>query len=137
MPGGAPAGFCAVPTDGSIGTCKTGWSATCGNGVCEPFVGENFCNCRIDCCNAECGSCIDFNFAVFPADPCLQIFSPVCGCDNLTYMNDCNMLLSSHVAKLHDGMCASHCLIDADCNGGATCSPPVPENNGFGYCGIG
>ncbi len=35
---------------------------------------------------------------------CIEIYAPVCGCDNQTYSNDCFRLMAA-AQKSHDGEC--------------------------------
>jgi len=138
--------ICAVPNDGSVGTCTAGWWQTCPNGICGP--GEDKCNCPKDCPERSCYSDVDCGsyvtsaavplktFCEFPegkctgpgkcvqVDPngaCPALYQPVCGCDKKTYGNDCERTHAA-VSKRNDGECES---------------PPVPpcvvEGGTIGY----
>ncbi|GJM26170.1 MAG: hypothetical protein DHS20C16_25850 [Phycisphaerae bacterium] len=97
--------------------------------------------CRID---SECDpdqlclkeNCQDISGeCVGKPDACIQIFSPVCGCDGQTYGNSC-IALQAGVNIDHDGPCVPECTTDAECNaaGQGYCKRPLGECAGPGYC---
>ena len=72
---------------------------------CGGFAGwvcdeGQYCDMPEDMCNAAdmIGEC------VVVAEACPEIWDPVCGCDGVTYSNDCDRI-RSRVPKAHDGEC--------------------------------
>ena len=91
--------------------------ATCGpwpGGACSSgFV----CDVR-SCLDGARGSCVPD-----PGGACPEIYSPVCGCDGVTYANDC-FRLSAGMALDHEGECgAARCggLDGTVCEAGYVC----------------
>ncbi len=67
------------------------------------FVNETDCNAQcdgvvFDCINPDQ---IDENYA------CIEIFSPVCGCDTVTYENSCNAFYYGGVTEWTEGPCVN------------------------------
>lgn len=56
---------------------------------------------------------------------CPDMFDPVCGCDGVTYSNDC-VRMAAGVSKLHHGECESPCggFAGFPCDGGEVCDLP-------------
>jgi len=79
-----------------------------------------FCHFEDGTCGLgdQMGKCIPF------PNGCEKIYKPVCGCDDKTYGNECEMMTAG-MSKLHDGECEGPCLdkeicnnnIDDDCDG--------------------
>ena len=51
-----------------------------------------------------CGFADMLGECVVVAEACPEIWDPVCGCDGVTYSNDCDRI-RSRVPKAHDGAC--------------------------------
>ncbi len=103
-------------------------------GAC-PIVNPGQCRSNVDCnrglvCTgiAACGGLGRCNLP----SPCIDIFAPVCGCDNMTYSNSC-VAQNSGVGVARDGACGvvmdcrvdraqGCCYQDADCARGY-CAP--------------
>jgi hypothetical protein len=87
------------------GAC--GSPGPCGGIATIPCPTDEVCDVRA--CGADItGTC------VLPADRCPAVWVPVCGCDGVTYPNDCDRLRWD-AAWSHDGMCGT-----GDTCGGAT-----------------
>jgi hypothetical protein len=64
--------------------------------------------CEYTDCSYNLGECV-----IIP-EVCLAIYDPVCGCDGVTYSNDCFSRMSK-ATKDHDGECVYICTQDSDC----------------------
>ena len=94
----------------------------CGEGeVCAPQEG--------DCDDADVlGECVSREGA------CVAIYDPVCGCDGVTYGNDCRRLRAG-VQKDHDGACPDESNICGGiagilCGEGEVCELPAGDCDG-------
>ncbi len=83
-------------------------------------------------CQLPAGTC---NIADLPGtcevvpEACIEIYDPVCGCDGVTYSNDCHRQ-QARVALDHVGACdpspfPPHPCGDAICTGGTVCCNPL------------
>ena len=66
---------------------------------------------------------------------CPQVTAPVCGCNGITYANDCERLRAS-VAKHRDGVCDLPCQTNEECGGGFFCQRPIGLCGGAGACSV-
>ncbi len=84
-----------------------------------------FCECRVASCGKTGGVCVT------RPEVCPEIAAPVCGCDGMTYANDCERQAAG-VCKRGSGACVETggCLdpSDGSCTGVA-CSPTTPCND--------
>ena len=80
-----------------------------------------FCDCRTASCGKAGGVCVT------RPEVCSQIAAPVCGCDGMTYANDCERQAAG-ACKRHEGACVmgGGCVDATGQCTGETCSPEVP-----------
>lgn len=147
---GACEGTCLIPSDCGEQVCDQGvcvdactTSDDCGEefcteGLCGPAL--TVCNETITCsvgdfcylgtqdaCGAADGMC-----QTIP-EVCTDDVAPVCGCDNVTYINPCAAAAAgSNVASL--GECPRVCAKDAECLSGEVCENAICVP-GPGSCG--
>jgi hypothetical protein len=99
-------------------------------------------HCRHDLfCAKWVGVCDGLGMCVPRPQACPEIYDPVCGCDGLTYSNDC-FANAAGVNILHEGPCESlTCLSNEDCSPydpsdspNAYCAKDVGDCEGLGMC---
>ncbi len=89
------------PTPDDLG-CDGYAPCQCGGIGGFSCASEQFCDIFAGLCGGQTdplGTCVPVT------DACPEIFSPVCGCDGVTYANDCFRIFA-RVPKDHDGPCA-------------------------------
>jgi hypothetical protein len=114
-------------------------SRVCGGIAGLPCEEGEFCMTPVgNCCCDHFGECTPI------PDACLTVWDPVCGCDGITYGNECEAAMAA-VSVAHLGACGEPCFTDVDCDatrpfcrhGGGACGasgPPgecTPIRGGF------
>jgi hypothetical protein len=112
------------------GACNSGGLAcptVCGTIAGIQCPGGQFCDLEPGQCHAA-----DLGGACVPVgDACLAYYDPVCGCDGVTYGNDCERV-RAHARKAHDGPCPSPSKVcggiaGLPCDAGEVCELPKGE----------
>lgn len=113
----------------AIGGCGGGVGAICGGEILVPCGEGLFCRFVDD----GCGGDDDIGVCTERPQACTQEFAPVCGCNAVTYGNDCQARAAG-ISVMHSGECTDEDRTcggpdDIPCAGGLYC---MHEN---GSCG--
>jgi hypothetical protein len=115
--GGSSAGGSSA--GGSTGTAGSGNSATCGGLLPAKCPADQYCRFPI---TAQCGAADQTGTCTAKPDACNLIYSPVCGCDDKTYGNDCAAAIAG-VSVAKTGECAGDPGKTCGARAGDTCAP--------------
>jgi hypothetical protein len=117
-------------------------AASCAPEICGGFAGIP-CSDPNDFCKTQPGECCCDFFGVCTPMPnvCSLIYAPVCGCDGMTYTNEC-FADAAGVSVDHFGPCdggGGGCLTNADCGFsgglfGQFCRKATGDCDGVGEC---
>jgi hypothetical protein len=109
-------------------------------GVSIDYLGECVDGCleNEDCpedqyCDKAIGDCDGVGECAPYPDLCQDIWTPVCGCDGVTYSNVCYAHREG-VNVAHDGECPGGCFDNEDCAEGEYCLTPPAACDGPGEC---
>jgi hypothetical protein len=118
--------------DDKVDECDAPQQQNCGGFAGLACPTDQYCHYEADdiCGFADAmGVCMDL------PEACIEIFSPVCGCDGVTYSNSC-FANAAGTSVQYQGACnggdSDLCLTDDDCEDGSTCDdtdchmPPCP-----------
>jgi hypothetical protein len=84
-------------------------------GVCPPPPCEENAECDSgDYCRKTTGDCLGDGVCSEQPTVCPPVWDPVCGCDEITYSNECLANLAG-ISVAYDGECLTSCETDGDC----------------------
>lgn len=98
---------CHCGDNGSVGCTKIGCPPPVKGDDCGGLLGAQCAKgeyCDFFVTDAQCGAGDQTGKCIKLPEACIEIYKPVCGCDDKTYGNDCEAA-SAGVSKLHDGAC--------------------------------
>lgn len=103
------------------------------NCVDQPCNDNNACLPRLYC-NKDMGNCEGNGVCAEKPECCIEIYSPVCGCDGCTYSNECYAAMSGMNVD-YSGECTSNCTDNDDCpDESSYCKKHMGYCEGRGIC---
>jgi hypothetical protein len=133
----APVCGCDGVTYSNACDAEAAGTSIAAEGECPPVCGGlGGIQCaETEFCDVPAGFCgvLDLGGRCVPVTPaCPEFYQPVCGCDGVTYANDC-FRQAARAQKDHDGACGS-CTSLADCLPNEYCQAPDGECTERGHC---
>lgn len=89
-------------------------------------------------CSKASGDCLGQGFCTLRPGLCLQSVDPVCGCNGITYSNECEAA-SAGVTVSYPGACTvppepSGCVSNVECSATQYCKKAAGDCDGWGSC---
>lgn len=141
-----PRGDASTSTDGATGSDGSTSNDGGGPDARLPDGGPNNGACATACTQEQfcekptCGATSGGTCVMRPTGICPAIAMPQCGCDGVTYGNECNRRTAG-VSKAHDGPCMctmvppmNCCYTAGDCRNSARCVGATCSAGGAGVC---
>lgn len=112
-------------------------SGSCSNGICDGITAGGECTINYDCASEYCaksvGDCNGNGECTARPGACPDVWSPVCGCDDTTYSNNCYAAMAG-VTVSYSGECTVACSTNTDCQPSKYCAKSTGDCNGNGEC---
>jgi hypothetical protein len=104
------------------------------DGECPPPPCRDNSECSLtELCLKTAGDCGGLGLCTAKPLMCIVIWMPVCGCDELTYANECEALATG-VNVAYEGECLVSCTSDHDCSPLEYCDTAHNGCGGVGAC---
>ncbi len=122
--------------------CEANTSGTSVDHEGECFLEPDTCVTNDEClsgqyCVRETGDCLGDGYCIEKPEACPDVWAPVCGCDDITYGNECDAAMAG-VNVDYDGACYIEppvCTLNAECVADVEYCAKEPEDcDGEGSC---